>query len=173
MTLNPTDIRSILQEAEETVNGPRQVDYGDPVESFKKAAVIASVLTGKNLTARDLVDVLISLKQVRELNGTKRDHYVDHAGYVEIKYRIVRDEVLNNNPQVVVINAKPYTWKKENITYWDIVALSESRNSAHLTVTYQYPAECYYARRNGIINSEEALRVINGMIINITDTSRA
>lgn len=85
-------MKTILEEANEIVAGSRQQDYGDAVESFKKIAQIASVTTGKDLTASDCCKVLMALKDVRQSNKHKRDNLVDACGYREILYRIEESE---------------------------------------------------------------------------------
>lgn len=79
---------SILTEAERIVNGERNTDYGSAAASFEKVAGVASILTGKELTAQDCVKVLMSVKLVRESFKHKRDNLVDLAGYAEILNRI-------------------------------------------------------------------------------------
>lgn len=81
---NDPEKESILQEAERIVNGDRQADYSDPVENFKRIATIASVLIGKEITAKDCCKVMMAVKLAREANKHKRDNLVDLCGYNHI-----------------------------------------------------------------------------------------
>ena len=73
--------KSILQEAEEIVNGDRQQDYGDMQQSFDNIAKMWSVIAGTEISARQVGLMMISLKDVRENNKPKRDNVVDISGY--------------------------------------------------------------------------------------------
>jgi len=73
--------KSILQEAEEIVNGDRQQDYGDMQQSFDNIAKMWSVITGTEISARQVGLMMISLKVVRDNNKPKRDNVVDIVGY--------------------------------------------------------------------------------------------
>lgn len=73
--------KSILQEAEEIVNGDRQQDYGDMQQSFDNIAKMWSVIAGTEISARQVGLMMISLKVVRDNNKPKRDNVVDIAGY--------------------------------------------------------------------------------------------
>lgn len=77
----------LLREAEEITCGNRHMDYGDPVENHERIARIASEATGHDLTAHDVVMVLIAAKMARaRISPTKRDHYVDMMAYAGIAY---------------------------------------------------------------------------------------
>lgn len=80
--------KSILTEAETIINGERDVDYGDPTESFEKIAQIASLLTNKDLDAYTCCAVMMSVKLTRQSFKHKRDNLVDLAGYAEIMNQI-------------------------------------------------------------------------------------
>jgi hypothetical protein len=83
---------SILSKAETIVNGERQCDYDEPTGSFNKVAQIASLLTHKDLTAKDCCLVLIAVKLARESFKHKEDNLVDLAGYAELLNRIEEQE---------------------------------------------------------------------------------
>ena len=74
---------SILLEAESIVNGARHADYGG-TEGIERIAKVASIITNKDLTPKDIALVMISLKLVRESFNHKRDNLVDICGYSEI-----------------------------------------------------------------------------------------
>ena len=86
--MNEENKQSILQEADEIVNGSRQSDYGDARESFSSVATIASVMTGKELAPEDCCAVLMAVKLVRESFAHKRDNLVDLCGYAELMNRL-------------------------------------------------------------------------------------
>ena len=68
--------QSILTEAESIVNGSRNSDYGG-TEGIERIAKVASLLTNKELEAKDIIFVMIALKLVRESFKHKRDNLVD------------------------------------------------------------------------------------------------
>jgi hypothetical protein len=84
----------LLREAEDITCGDRHMDYGDPVENHWNIAKIASIATGHNLTAHDVVMVLLAAKMARaRISPTKKDHYVDIMAYAGIAYECITDEV--------------------------------------------------------------------------------
>lgn len=85
---NDPEKESILQEAERIVNGDRQADYADPVENFERIANIASILNGREMTAKECCIVMIAVKLSREANKPKRDNRVDLCGYIHILDKI-------------------------------------------------------------------------------------
>ena len=85
--------QSILLEADMILNGDRQADYSDPVDSFDRIRKLASMLTGKELTADECCKVLMAVKLVRESFRHKRDNLVDLCGYSEILNRIKEKEL--------------------------------------------------------------------------------
>ena len=89
--------QSVLLEADSLVNGQRQADYSNPIHNWTETARCASLLTGKELSAADCVNVLIATKLMRETYRHKRDNLVDLAGYAEILNR-VKDAVDNARP---------------------------------------------------------------------------
>ena len=85
--------KSILEEALEIVKGSRNVDYGDPVESFKRIAQVANLIGKRSdFEPVDCCNVLIATKLVRESKGHKRDNLTDLAGYSHIKNLILESE---------------------------------------------------------------------------------
>lgn len=58
--------------------------YGNPVESMKRAADIATSICGKPITAQDVVKVMMSVKLSREANAHKEDNLIDLAAYASI-----------------------------------------------------------------------------------------
>lgn len=84
---------SLLNEALELTGGDRNADYGDPYDNHKLIADLATMITGKQLTAYDIVLVQVATKLSRmKVSRTKRDHYVDLMAYAGIAYECLRDE---------------------------------------------------------------------------------
>ena len=87
------ETKSILEEALEIVKGSRNVDYGDPVESFKRIAQVANLIGKRSdFEPVDCCNVLIATKLVCESKGHKRDNLTDLAGYSHIKNLILESE---------------------------------------------------------------------------------
>lgn len=77
----------ILDEARALICGDRNATYGDPVDSFTRAAAIFTARTGIPLTARQAVILMECVKQARrDANPLHRDSYTDDAGYIGIEY---------------------------------------------------------------------------------------
>lgn len=92
---------SILKKAEEIVNGSRQQDYGSASESFGKIATIASIMTGKDLTAQDCCKILIAVKIVRESFKHQEDNLLDACGYLELLNRLHIETPVSPLPKLV------------------------------------------------------------------------
>lgn len=87
------ETKSILEEAIEIVNGSRKTDYGDPVESFKRIAQMANLMSNSNdFTPVKCCIVLMATKLTRESNAHKRDNIVDLAGYGHILQLLEEDK---------------------------------------------------------------------------------
>ena len=87
------ETKSILEEAIEIVNGSRRTDYGDPVESFKRIAQMANLMSNSNdFTPIKCCIVLMATKLTRESKVHKRDNLVDLAGYGCIKQLLEEDK---------------------------------------------------------------------------------
>ena len=87
------ETKSILEEAIEILNGSRQCDYGDPVESFKRIAQLANLMSNSNdFTPVKCCIVMIASKLTRESHKHKRDNLVDLCGYGAIMNRIIESE---------------------------------------------------------------------------------
>lgn len=76
---------SVLIEAENIVHGKRQEAYGSPERNCDKIARFWSVYLDKEITAVDVCQMMILLKQARLMNTpTHRDSIVDIAGYAAL-----------------------------------------------------------------------------------------
>lgn len=61
----------------------RQTTYGDPSETYSRAATIAATMLDKSLTARDIVLILHAVKLARMTNDTtNEDNYFDAINYL-------------------------------------------------------------------------------------------
>lgn len=79
--------KNILEEARSIVynrSEEKTRQYGPPQASFERAAKIASILTGKELSAQDIVKVQMSLKLSRESHSHKEDNLLDLVAYTAI-----------------------------------------------------------------------------------------
>lgn len=86
------DNKFISTKAIEIVQGARNEQYGNPVESFKKISQLASLKTNKEITTLDCVRVLQAVKEVRESYKHKEDNLIDLIGYIEIENMIINSE---------------------------------------------------------------------------------
>lgn len=71
---------NILKKADEIINQrseEKERQYGPFMECNEKAARIASILTGKHLTALDVSWVQAAVKMAREANSHKEDNLLD------------------------------------------------------------------------------------------------
>lgn len=71
---------NILDKANRIINyreEEKERQYGPFMECNDKAAKIASVITGKNLTAMDVSWVQLAVKLARESNAHKEDNLLD------------------------------------------------------------------------------------------------
>lgn len=82
------ELRSILAEAEEVVNGPRAVHYGPPTVNFQRIADLWTAwINGRpngdaDLTPYDVAYMMILMKLARlQHQPYHRDSVVDIAGY--------------------------------------------------------------------------------------------
>ena len=76
--------KTILQEAQRLVHGPRQASYGHPFEDFSRTGRIWGAILGlPNIPPDKVALCLIGVKISRETNASKRDNRVDMAGYAE------------------------------------------------------------------------------------------
>lgn len=76
--------KSILQEAEEIVGGPRREAYGSAKESFERIAAVWSAVLKHPVTAAQVAQCMIGLKLCREANKPGRDNLVDICGYARL-----------------------------------------------------------------------------------------
>jgi hypothetical protein len=72
---------SLLQRADQLINGERRQQYGDPAESFAQIAALWSAYLGVTVTAHDYANMMILMKVSRARSGYHDDCALDIAGY--------------------------------------------------------------------------------------------
>lgn len=72
---------TVLEEALDVCEGPRQNDYGHPYDNMVVVRRIWSAIAGVDLTIDQCVFMMIGLKQARQMTRHNRDNLVDIAGY--------------------------------------------------------------------------------------------
>jgi hypothetical protein len=88
-------LRSVLEEAQALVYGPREASYSPPQRDFAKTAkmwtgLLAETLRpGVEITPEEAVLMMVCLKLSREVYRHKRDNLVDAVGYLACAERIV------------------------------------------------------------------------------------
>lgn len=76
---------SILEEANDIVNNRSEENerqYGPFSEGMRRAAMIASGATGKDISANDMFICMIALKLSRHSYNYKEDNLLDAAAYI-------------------------------------------------------------------------------------------
>lgn len=94
---------NILEEANNIVNKRSQEkerEYGPFSECNRRAAVIASVLSSKDITVTDLYNMQIALKLARESWSHKQDNLLDCVAYIG---------ALNNYKEGIKVEQKDIT----------------------------------------------------------------
>jgi len=73
--------KSILQEAEELINGERAADYGKVSDNFANIAAGWNIIAKDGITPRKVGLMMAWVKICRDLVSPKHDNLVDGAGY--------------------------------------------------------------------------------------------
>jgi len=82
----------ILREAEHSICGQREQDYGSPEDNFGTIAKLWTDYTGTLITSQDVAMMMVLLKVARIKNGGgSGDSFVDIAGYAACGGEIWRD----------------------------------------------------------------------------------
>jgi hypothetical protein len=88
----------ILREAETLITGDRNVAYGPPTENLKNIGELWTVRLrhklqdGETSLPSDVADFMILMKVARNVADTKRDSYVDIAGYAGCAWECVENQ---------------------------------------------------------------------------------
>lgn len=94
----------LLSEAIELTGGDRNEAYGDPVLNHQHIADIFNAVTGRNLSAREIVLVHVATKLARRArNPTHRDSYVDGMAYTGIEYECALHDVMISKDRTDVV----------------------------------------------------------------------
>ena len=75
---------NILEEALHITTSDRRSQYGNPKMDFERIAKISTILLGRDISAKDVVVILIAMKLSRNAYQYKRDTCVDIAGYARV-----------------------------------------------------------------------------------------
>lgn len=76
-------IDSVLLEAQRLVHGPRQADYGHPLDNWSRTADLWSVILGHPVNAEQALKCMVAVKLARQIHKPSRDNLVDACGYIE------------------------------------------------------------------------------------------
>lgn len=86
---------NILKEAESIVferTQEKERMYGPFTEGMDRAASIAKGMTGKDITASDVYDILVALKLSRDSYNKKKDNILDAVAYLAAKTNHYKQE---------------------------------------------------------------------------------
>lgn len=87
----------VISKAAELINGARATDYGDPVESFTRLAMIWSAILGVEVTASQVALCLAGLKMARLAHTPSHaDSWVDLVGYAALGGEISGSDVVSS-----------------------------------------------------------------------------
>jgi len=90
---------NILKEADKIINERSEEktrQYGPFSEGMERAAKIATGMTGKEFTAKDVFKILIALKLSRESYFHKEDNLLDCVAYIGALNNFEDEELANN-----------------------------------------------------------------------------
>jgi hypothetical protein len=77
-------IGDVTREAHVLVTADRSEQYGDPLETYSRAARIFNATRGYTLTTQDVLYLMVCCKLAREQHKHKMDNLVDAAGYMDL-----------------------------------------------------------------------------------------
>ncbi|MEI6580836.1 MAG: DUF6378 domain-containing protein [bacterium] len=80
--------KTILEEAEQIINGDRRSAYGSVEKSFRQSAKIWSGILDTNISPQQVALCMIGLKLQRESYSHKRDNLVDIIGYTLLNEKL-------------------------------------------------------------------------------------
>lgn len=83
---------SVLEEADNLINGERNQQYGSAKVAFTRYAAGWSQILGIEVTPKQVALCMLWLKIGREVNRPKRDNLTDMAGYIGLAEQIDRDD---------------------------------------------------------------------------------
>ena len=86
---------NILKEADNIVNNrseEKERQYGPFSEGMRRAANIASGMSGKDVTANDMYIALVALKLSRQSYQFKDDNLLDAVAYLGAWHNFIKEE---------------------------------------------------------------------------------
>jgi len=89
-------MKTVLEEANEIIYGPRRASYGNPWDNFLLTASLWEPVLGVRVTPEQVAMCMIQLKLARELHVHKRDNLVDVAGYCGTLYEVAEERARRN-----------------------------------------------------------------------------
>lgn len=82
-------LMTLLQEAEQLINGQRQEDYGDAKACFKRIAWFWQGYLDFEVDEHDVAAMMVLFKMARiSHNNTHRDSWLDAIGYCALTERL-------------------------------------------------------------------------------------
>lgn len=76
-----------LNTAAELTTGNRNIDYGEPVDNYRRTAEIAGALLRKSFTPHEAAMFMVAVKLARlDTSPTKDDNYIDAMAYLGIAH---------------------------------------------------------------------------------------
>ena len=83
--INIMDRKRFFKEVEQTLEGDRQVDYGDASKNFARIARMWEVIFGHQVTLEQVHLAMIAVKMSRLVNSPgHQDSWIDIAGYAAL-----------------------------------------------------------------------------------------
>ncbi len=95
---------TVLDDAKALVTGPRNEDYGHPIEMCERIAQAWTAVLGRPVSAKEFTLCMGAMKIVREAIKPKRDNRVDAAGYAAISDMVSEGELKGKHHEGVVID---------------------------------------------------------------------
>jgi len=99
MTRDHTQLGATLTHAHDLLTGDRAESYGDPDDTMARAALAASCLLNRTVTADECFAHAVALKLAREGGRHKDDNLVDGCAYMDAwnRHRESADAPVNNS----------------------------------------------------------------------------
>lgn len=89
--------KSILQEADELINGDRNYAYDHPLDNFNRIKKGWEVIFGIDITEEQVGLAMAWVKIARESYRHKRDNLTDGAGYLGTIEMVIKERELRAN----------------------------------------------------------------------------
>ena len=77
--------REVLETAIKCVTGEREVEHGNPENTFLHVAELWSIYLSESISPADVCNMMVLLKVARSAeNPNNEDNYIDMAGYASL-----------------------------------------------------------------------------------------